>query len=76
MLDQESTIGRIIANLNAVRFGGQQYAALHVVCDNVPMKCKVYTGAELNVLPITAFDELADNHMNRLKPGPNPADRI
>ena len=73
MLDQESTIGCITANLNAVHSGGQQYAALHVMCNSVPMKFKVYIGAEINVIPITAFDELADSHMNRLKPGPNPA---
>ena len=37
-------------------------------CDSVPMKFKVETGAQINVIPITAFDTLADSHMNQLKP--------
>ena len=54
--------------MNAVHSGGQPYATLHVGCDSVPLKLKVDTGAEINVLPITAFDKLAESHMNRLQP--------
>ena len=68
MLDHESTIGCLTASVNAVHSGGQPYATLHVGCDSVPMKFKVDTGAEINVLPITSFDKLAESHMNRLKP--------
>ena len=68
MLDQESTIGCLTTSVNAVHSGGQPYATLHVGCDSVPMKFKVDTGAEINVLPITAFYKHAESHMNRLKP--------
>ena len=68
MLDNESTIGCLTAGVNAVHSGGQPYATLHVGCDSVPMKFKVDTGAEINVLTITAFDKLAESHMNSLKP--------
>ena len=39
----------------------------HVGCDSVPRKFKVDTGSEVNVVPITAFDKLAESRMNRLK---------
>ena len=68
MLDQKSTIACLTASVNAVHSGGQPYATLHVGCDSVPMKLKVDTGAELNLLPITALDNLAESRMNRLKP--------
>ena len=54
--------------MNAIHSGGQPYATLHVGCGSVPIKFKVDTGAEINVLSITAFDKLAESHMNRLKP--------
>ena len=68
MLDQESTIGCLTASVNAVNSGEQPYATLHVGGDCVPKKFKVDIGAEINVLPITAFDKLAESHMNCLKP--------
>ena len=54
--------------MNTVHSGGQPYATLHIGCDSVPMKFKVDTGAEIKVLPITAFDKFAEICMNRLKP--------
>ena len=57
--DQESTIGCLSASVNTVHSGGQPYTTLHVGCDSVPMKFKVDTGAQINVIPITAFDTLA-----------------
>ena len=54
--------------MNTVHSGGQPYATLHVRCDSLPMKFKVYTGAEINVLPVTAFDNLTESCMNHLKP--------
>ena len=68
MLDHESVIDCLTASVNAVHSGGQPYVTLHGGCDSVPMKCKVDTGAEINVLPITVFDKLAESHINRLKP--------
>ena len=66
--DQESTIGCLSASVNTVHSGGQPYTTLHVGCDSVPMKCKVDTGAQINVIPITAFDTLAESRMKQLKP--------
>ena len=66
--DQESTIGCLSASVNTVRSGGQPYTTLHVGCDSVPMKFKVDTGAQINVIPITAFDTLAESRMKQLKP--------
>ena len=68
MSDQESTIGCLSASVNTVHSGGQPYTTLHVGCDSVPMKFKVDTGAQINVIPITAFDMLAESHMKQLKP--------
>ena len=65
--DQESTIGCLSASVNTVHSGGQPYTTLHVGCDSVPMKFKVDTGAQLNVIPITAFDTLAESRMKKLK---------
>ena len=66
--DQESTIGYMSASVNTVHSGGQPYTTLHVRCDNVPMKFKVDTGGQINVIPITAFDTLAERRMKQLKP--------
>ena len=66
--DQESTIGCLTASVNTVHSGGQPYTMLHVGCDSVPMKFKVDTGAQINVIPITAFDTLAEIRMKQLKP--------
>ena len=44
------------------------YTTLHVGCDSVPMKFKVDTGAQINLIPITAFDTLAESRMKQLKP--------
>ena len=66
--DQESTIGCLSASVNTVHSGGQPYTTLHVGCDSVPMKFKVDTGAQLNMIPITAFDTLAESRMKQLKP--------
>ena len=66
--DQESTIGSLAASVNTVHSGGQPYTTLHVGCDSVPMKFKVDTGAQINVIPITAFDTLAESRMQQLKP--------
>ena len=68
MSDQESVIGCLSDSVNAVHSGGQHYTTLHVGCDSVPMKFKVDTGAQINVIPITAFDTLAESRMNQLKP--------
>ena len=65
--DQESTIGCLSASVNTVHSGGQPYTTLHVGCDSVPMKVKVDTGAQINVIPITAFDTLAESRMKQLK---------
>ena len=66
--DQESTIGCLSASVNTVHSGGQPYTTLHVGCDSVPMKFNVDTGAQINVIPITAFDTLAESRMKHLKP--------
>ena len=66
--DQESTIGCLSASVKTVHSGGQPYTTLHVGCDSVPMKFKVDTGAQINVIPITAFDTLAASRMKQLKP--------
>ena len=66
--NQESTIGCLSASVNTVHSGGQPYTTLHVGCDSVPMKFKVDTGAQINVIPITAFDTLAESRMKQLKP--------
>ena len=66
--DQESTIGCLSASVNTVHSGGQPYTTLHVGCDSVPMKFQVDTGAQINVIPITAFDTLAESRMKQLKP--------
>ena len=66
--DQESTIEWLSASVNTVHSGGQPYTTLHVGCDSVPIKFKVDTGAQINVIPITAFDTLAESHMKQLKP--------
>ena len=66
--DQESTTGCLSASVNTVHSGGQPYTTLHVGCDSVPMKFKVDTGAQINVIPITAFDTLAESRMQHLKP--------
>ena len=66
--DQESTIGCLSARVNTVHSGGQPYTTLHVGCDSVPMKFKVDTGAQINVIPMTAFDTLAESRMKQLKP--------
>ena len=66
--DQESTIGCLSASVNTVHSGGQPYTTLYVGCDSVPMKFKVDTGAQINVIPITAFDTLAESRMKQLKP--------
>ena len=65
---QESTIGCLSASVNTVHSGGQPHTTHHVGCDNVPMKFKVDTGAQINVIPITAFDTLAETRMKQLKP--------
>ena len=54
--------------MNTVHSGEQPYTTLHVGCDSVPMKFKVDTGAQINVIPITAFDTLAESRMIQLKP--------
>ena len=64
--DEESTIGCLSASVNTVHSGGQPYT-LHVGCDSVLMKFKVDTGAQINVIPITAFDTLAESRMKQLK---------
>ena len=66
--DQVSTIGCLSASVNTVHSGGQPYTTLHVGCDSVPMKFKVDTGAQINVIPITAFGTLAESRMKQLKP--------
>ena len=66
--DQESTIGFLSASVNTVHSGGQPYTTLHVGCVSVPMKFTVDTGAQINVIPITAFDTLAESCMKQLKP--------
>ena len=66
--DQESTIGCLSASVNRVHSGGQPYTTLNVGCDSVPMKYKVDTGAQINGIPITAFDTLAESRMKQLKP--------
>ena len=66
--DQESTIGCLSESVNTVHSGGQPYTTLHVGCDSVPMQFKVDTGAQINVIPITAFGTLADSCMKQLKP--------
>ena len=66
--EQESTIGCLAATMNTVHSGGQPYTTLHVGCDSVPMKFKVDTGAKINVIPITAFETLAESRMKQLKP--------
>ena len=54
--------------MHTVHYVGQPYTTLHVGCDSVPMKFKVDTGAQINVIPITVFDTLADSRMKQLKP--------
>ena len=66
--DEESTIGCLSASVNTVHSGGQPYTKLHVGCNSVSMKFKVDTGAQINVIPIAAFDTLAQSRMNQLTP--------
>ena len=68
MASQDAASGCLTASVDAIKLGGQPYTTLHIRHDNVPMKFKVDTGAEIKVLPITAFDKLAESRTKQLKP--------
>ena len=61
-----TAIGCLKAKVNVVKAWVQPYTTLHIGYDNVPIKFKVDTGAEVNLLPIT---ESRTKQLNPARPG-------
>ena len=66
--DNTFDIGCLTASVNAVTTRGQPFTTLHVGRDRVPLKFKVDTGADINVLPVKTFGQLAESHTKCVNP--------